>query len=221
MLEYLKKSFARLRNKETDSWKIDDDSTNNSETTDNKLPNKLSQEHKLSFISSAFEYSLDPSSKKTFIIVSSIFCTTILILTIIIVTVVATPDDKPNSIISSKSKALSSKYNKFETKLRGTSDPSMFKDPYSPQKLALDWLVLKDDNINSNTIIQRYVLVTLYYSFEGDNWFSSTNWLNSEKHECHWKFVLCDGNEVISLDLSHNNVKGVIPSEIGVLSMLG
>jgi hypothetical protein len=101
-------------------------------------------------------------------------------------------------------------------------------DPSTPQNMALTWLA-GDPNLANYTVqevIQRYALATLYYTTKGDSWNSNDDWL-SDKDACD-KWYNNDGNDmsvdctsdgaVSELDLRENNLEGVIPPEIGMLS---
>jgi len=80
----------------------------------------------------------------------------------------------------------------------------------SPQYKALHW-VINDDPMRLGTaishasqstsshgladlrlhLVQRFVLATLYYSSEFENWTNSSKWL-SKNHECEWYGISCD-----------------------------
>lgn len=103
----------------------------------------------------------------------------------------------------------------------------------TPQSDAFNWLVN-----NSNLVmyplekkIQRYVLATLYFSTNGNNWRSNRLWL-SDDDECGWyneaTGSFCIDSKLVDLDLyscqslsddtSGNNLVGTIPNEISLLS---
>jgi hypothetical protein len=120
------------------------------------------------------------------------------------------------------------------------------------QYLAAQWvsqmdpaqldLILKeedDDNldnlIDTNTVLQRYAMVTLYTELglkktdhnTGDplgnetKWFHNASWL-SERHICNWHGVHCeDDGHVVHLNMTRNNLHGsTLPSELIMLSDL-
>jgi hypothetical protein len=92
----------------------------------------------------------------------------------------------------------------------------------SPQNKALIWLSNNTDlNSYSNaTKIQRYALATLFYSTNGNSWYSKANW-RSNRAECEWDAVSCDDNgSVDTLSLESNNLIGTIPNELALLSNL-
>ena len=70
--------------------------------------------------------------------------------------------------------------------------------PATPQGVAFQWIVNENPTpIGPNpcddptATIQRYVLATLYYSTNGDEWIDTSNWLSSDT-ECVWAGVECD-----------------------------
>jgi len=78
-----------------------------------------------------------------------------------------------------------------------------------------------DYTLNAPTpIADSLALVALYEATDGDNWVDNTNWLIESVSS--WYGVETDPNtgEVVYIDLSDNNLVGIIPSEIGNLSSL-
>lgn len=100
------------------------------------------------------------------------------------------------------------------------------QDSSTPQNDALTWLV-NNTFLNMYSFekkIQRYVLATLYYSTNGNNWRHNTLWLTDDD-ECGWYTQadqsLCAGGAIMELDLyvsASNNLVGTIPNEIALLS---
>ena len=68
--------------------------------------------------------------------------------------------------------------------------------------------------------IEREALIALYNSTDGANWSDNTNWLGEVGTECTWYGVTCSGGHVAWLHLSSNQLRGVIPPELGNLSSL-
>jgi len=68
--------------------------------------------------------------------------------------------------------------------------------------------------------IQREALVALYNSTNGDNWDDNTNWNSGDPCGNDWYGVVCDDENITSLDLSVNQLAGSIPAEIGNLRIL-
>lgn len=114
----------------------------------------------------------------------------------------------------------------FRDALATKSDPSTFFDPDSPQSLALQWLVYRDQTIsldNLERLTQRYVIMVLYYACGGENWRGYITPLveEVETKECDLKDFNCDefGN-VASIELAFQEMAGRLPEEIGLLSAL-
>ena len=66
--------------------------------------------------------------------------------------------------------------------------------------------------------LQRYILALLYVSTGGDEWANNEKWMTSVS-ECEWYGVSCDSFEgmIDGIDLSNNNLKGFLLSELGEL----
>ncbi len=108
-------------------------------------------------------------------------------------------------------------------------------NPGTAQYKALHWLADKDERhlgvpksgIESQKLIQRYVLAVIFYSNHGKGWSQHLNFLTG-KDECDWNDVdeegffsgagACNDNgHVTTLALWNNNLHGTIPNEIGHL----
>jgi hypothetical protein len=97
----------------------------------------------------------------------------------------------------------------------------------TPQSKAVKWVASRTifDTLTAQQKIQRYALAAFYYSTNGDNWTNNDGWL-SEESECNWYTRsfggdVCDSNGVFTdLELGFNNLGGVIPPEIGLLTSL-
>lgn len=97
-------------------------------------------------------------------------------------------------------------------------------DPLSPQSKALSWLE-SDGNLGSYPDwrkVQRHVLATFYFSTNGDGWIERGGWL-TEEHECDWFSSAVDpacdeSGRFARLVLFDNNVTGILPKDIAVLS---
>ena len=65
-----------------------------------------------------------------------------------------------------------------------------------------------------------YALVELYNGTDGANWTSATNWVSNEPLG-EWHGVTTDaGGRVTRLDLARNNLRGIIPRQMGQLAKL-
>jgi len=105
-------------------------------------------------------------------------------------------------------------------------------DVSTPLGKAFDWILNADQRVlhpDADNLVQRFVLAVLYYATAGEHWYSDLRWM-TEKHECEWRgsvkgksrgVVQCDGNmRVTKIDLVDNNLRGMIPAEIGWLPQL-
>jgi hypothetical protein len=95
--------------------------------------------------------------------------------------------------------------------------------PSTPQNNALSWLASNPnlDTYSDMKKIQRYILAVLYYSTNGHNWVRNDGWLGNE-NECNWynkADSFCNENGAVeALDLFSNNLGGMIPNELALLS---
>lgn len=103
------------------------------------------------------------------------------------------------------------------TVLESISSKESLEDVASPQRQALEWLSFSDEAQLSpldTSIKERYLLALLYFTWGGNYWFDSTDFL-SGKNACFWKGVTCNNDAVIAIQLPRNNVMGgSIPIEI-------
>ena len=79
--------------------------------------------------------------------------------------------------------------------------------------------------LSREQIIQRYALATLYYSTNGDSWSINDFWLEDGEECGKWATSFgplgCkDIGAAFSLDLMLNNLNGIIPPEIGLMTSL-
>ena len=98
------------------------------------------------------------------------------------------------------------------------------EDATSAQSKA--WLWLLDnadlDRYSSLRLTQRFVLATLYFSANGEQWNDNDGWL-SDVDECNWStdvFDSCTGQVYQYLILPERNLIGTLPPEIGMLTLL-
>ena len=97
-------------------------------------------------------------------------------------------------------------------------------DATSAQSRALVWL---QNNINLGSypdwrLIQRYVLAVLYFSTNGIEWTINNGWL-SDREECGWYSdsyfgPLCKSGRITNLFLNENNLTGIVPLDLAMLS---
>jgi Leucine-rich repeat (LRR) protein len=104
------------------------------------------------------------------------------------------------------------------------SDLSIFFDDASPQYATLAWLAEENGDIDQARLETRFALATVFFSTKGENWYDGLNFLSSD-HKCGWtsegQDVGCnDDDQVTSLIVDGNNLRGAIPKELMVLSNL-
>ncbi len=68
--------------------------------------------------------------------------------------------------------------------------------------------------------VERDALIALWNSTDGANWSDNTRWLEPVGTECEWYGVACVEGKLTRLDLSDNQLSGVIPPELGNLTDL-
>ena len=117
----------------------------------------------------------------------------------------------------------------------GITTADVLDDPNTPQHKAYIWLVRDDEfgwtDFGTDTLAERYILATFYFSLDGNNWLSSTGWLDPFIAHCNWEFVGCGADDqrvaVINTggrpglgQMVQNNLSGPLPFEIAYLSNL-
>ena len=80
-------------------------------------------------------------------------------------------------------------------------------------------ILLPPSNSSTNRIMQQLALSKFFFSTNGANWKTITNWLSpaSSADHCSWHGVSCasDGSEVVTrLDLPDNHVTGELPDDL-------
>lgn len=92
----------------------------------------------------------------------------------------------------------------------------------TPQHKAFCWIVNTDPKkLNAGPkMLQRYALTVFYLATKGDNWIENKDWLTG-KDECAWFGVTCNRwKRVTILDLPFNQVDGIIPRDVKLLTSL-
>ena len=108
----------------------------------------------------------------------------------------------------------------------GLPDCSVLLDSATPQGKSFTWLIEDNPNLLAypeSQVISRYVLATLYYAMNGENWTVQTGWL-TDSPECEWYSSFgtsCTADGVFTgLGLDNNKVKGTFPYDINLLTSL-
>jgi len=106
-----------------------------------------------------------------------------------------------------------------------------WSDPTTPVsiKRALHFLAVDDGmNIatNSPDFQERLGLAVFFFATNpcgsnpcGDRWVVYDNWM-TDTEVCEWHGVACDGGDVVELDLNNNGLKGILASELNLLTSL-
>jgi Leucine-rich repeat (LRR) protein len=92
----------------------------------------------------------------------------------------------------------------------------------SPQYKSYVWLVTHSnyEDVPDLIVSQKYALATLYFALAGTGWYQNTGWLTDDD-VCSWFGVSdCHGGTSSSLNLSSNNLVGMIPLELMSLRTL-
>ena len=113
----------------------------------------------------------------------------------------------------------------FVLALERVSGYKALSDPRSPQRRAVGWLSSIDQSgieATDTRLVQRYVLVVLYFATEGEDWLERESWLDPSTHECQWSnTITCKtdpSNRQIVTGLDLSGMKGELPPEIGHLT---
>jgi Leucine-rich repeat (LRR) protein len=112
-------------------------------------------------------------------------------------------------------------------------DDSIFSTSQSPQYRAIQWVEadgLHDQlNYSDDQILQRYILVVMYYATIGEEWVENIRFLRPTD-VCEWQDdgvgtsfdgVRCnEAGQVTELIVPELNLQGTLPSELGFLTHL-
>ena len=105
---------------------------------------------------------------------------------------------------------------------RTTTPIGILRDDSTPQAKGLDWIVQFEENQEIENLIQRYALLTLFYSLGGSA--TSLGWGEATSDDkCTWIGIRCsEGSKgsVTSLDLAGKDLVGSVATEIGLLADL-
>lgn len=101
-----------------------------------------------------------------------------------------------------------------------------------PIRRAASWVVHNDTYFAKHEIIERFALMSLWFTNGGANWIIKEGWASASSI-CDWEGVTCckeyfpeldphqcigqDENRIVELDLHDNNLVGPIPAAIALL----
>jgi hypothetical protein len=107
-----------------------------------------------------------------------------------------------------------------------STKPFSYFNQSHPEEQALRWIVAEDPLQLStpqdvSRIVQRYALLTLWYTNVPSNtWVNDSGWLNRDD-ECTWAGISCDNNATVTgIDLEANGIHGGVPPDLALLSDL-
>ena len=96
------------------------------------------------------------------------------------------------------------RYGELQKEL-GVVSMSDLRDMSTPQGKAFNWIASLDEMQlcpGDDRLIQRYVVVVLYFSTNGGGWNDKTSWLNPAT-ECEWAGLTCNlVGEIVGVELS-------------------
>ena len=78
--------------------------------------------------------------------------------------------------------------------LSNTDDVIFWKNPRTPQNLAMSWYSYDDTSDYQNSAsfsIQRFALAVFFFASNGAQWTSSKGFLSGDD-ECSWEGIICD-----------------------------
>lgn len=138
----------------------------------------------------------------------------------------STPRVPTDPVLTNLSPEQLNVYNLLCPKLE---DCTSLLNMFTPQGQAFDWLTNDKtanpdlNEMSDDTKTQRFALAALFYATNGNYWTNKTNWISSES-ECKWYSSAaspCDDNgRLIALELDSNQVQGLLPFEISLLTSL-
>jgi hypothetical protein len=122
-------------------------------------------------------------------------------------------------VIQGMNDNLRLKYEAIKDKIEGKDGDTVC----TPINIAIWWVAstMKENYIHNDnlySIQQNVALVSHYMALGGTNWKMNINWLSNDT-ECNWYGVKCssEGDIVVDLLLSSNNMYGVIETSVGLL----
>lgn len=108
--------------------------------------------------------------------------------------------------------------------LQSISGQNLILSPATPQGKAYAFLVNYDPFFQGTCSVtglrERFVLMTLYFSTNGENWMEQVGWCGGTQH-CGWSGITCNNSgSITAIDIESNNLVGTIPQELYALYQL-
>lgn len=95
--------------------------------------------------------------------------------------------------------------------LRQVTAQNILQDPSTPQGKAYAFLVNYDSSTRGSCsvagLVNRYVLMTLYFATNGDSWSDNTGWCEGSPF-CSWTGVDCSNGLITGINLGKNFLCG-------------
>jgi hypothetical protein len=138
---------------------------------------------------------------------------------VILLVVAAGPvskDAKPSSDGFDESMEASSRFETLLHMFEPLVGLQFLKDPAFPQHKALEWLANKDpahhdlSHTSGSVLLQRYVIVLLYFTTKGPEWKEQYNFLSGAS-VCQWNDLIGTSNSM------HISERGIICDERGLV----
>jgi Leucine-rich repeat (LRR) protein len=123
-----------------------------------------------------------------------------------------------DGILTISSKDFKKNGNSVEKEISGLTEESNLRVQFNGPKGCFINLIIEGTIINKRTL-DSLALVALYNSTGGPNWANKENWLSS-KPISEWYGITVENNRVSFINLSNNNLSGILPVEIGNLTEL-
>lgn len=97
----------------------------------------------------------------------------------------------------------------------------LYKSSSGSSNNAIGWLIQDNPEISQcgdDGFMERYALVNMNFALQSDA-SEIANFINRDDH-CTWPSITCRGGQVDTVALGFQNLKGEIPSEIGLMTNL-
>jgi hypothetical protein len=104
-------------------------------------------------------------------------------------------------------------------------DRTPLSSPGTFQYQALMWLANDDpanldfEGVSPAELLERFIMVLLYFSTGGDKWSNSIKFL-SNSSACEWEGVSCYSMKMFEINFYSKNLSGQLPTELGLLTNL-
>jgi Leucine-rich repeat (LRR) protein len=167
----------------------------------------------------------------------SIFCAFLLALLLVVSTIALSFALKARRVDHSASSDDLNYFQQVVDFVAQYSDKERLTDPTSPQFRAAHWMAVDDNKrlaVKGHRFLQRYALMTLFFSTGGENWLFDLHFASPDRDECHWSRefrqtggssyqlgVACNSNEEVTLvKIDAMGLNGKLPPELSLMTRL-